>query len=320
MFKEISRRARGHMFVVGLLALLICSMTLSPSLFSQSASTGALSGTLKDSSGAVVPNATVTLTSIDTAQVRTTTTSADGTYKFGLLPPGNYGVKFEAAGFNALEVPSVTVSVTETAVLDQTLQVGAQTQEVEVRAQAAAIQTESTTVGTVVNSQTVTETPLTTRNYTNLLGLSSGANGTVFNAGNIGKGTTDISVNGATTSQNNFMQDGAPIVAWSGNGYAADSGGSPGIAVVNPDAVEEFKIQTSMFDAGYGRKPGASVNVVTKSGTNQFHGTAFEFFRNTDLNANDFFRKLNVAPVPNGRAVLNQNQFGGRIRWAGKEG
>jgi outer membrane receptor protein involved in Fe transport len=311
MFKEISRRAHGHIFVVGLLALLICSMTLSPSLFSQSASTGALSGTLKDSSGAVVPNATVTLTSIDTAQVRTTTTSADGTYKFGLLPPGNYGVKFEAAGFNALEVPSVTVSVTETAVLDQTLQVGAQTQEVEVRAQAAAIQTESTTVGTVVNSQTVTETPLTTRNYTNLLGLSSGANGNVFNAGNIGKGTTDIAVNGATTSQNNFMQDGAPIVAWSGNGYAADSGGSPGIAVVNPDAVEEFKIQTSMFDAGYGRKPGASVNVVTKSGTNQFHGTAFEFFRNTDLNANDYFRKLNVAPVPNGRAVLNQNQFGG---------
>jgi carboxypeptidase family protein/TonB-dependent receptor-like protein len=311
MFKEICRRANVRMFVVGLLALLIGSMTLSPSLFSQSASTGALSGTLKDSSGAVVPNATVTLTSIDTAQLRTTTTSADGTYKFGLLPPGNYGVKFEAAGFNALEVPSVTVSVTETAVLDQTLQVGAQTQEVEVRAQTAAIQTESTAVGTVVNSQTVTETPLTTRNYTNLLGLSSGANSAVFNASTLGKGTTDISVNGSTTSQNNFMQDGAPIVAWTGNGYAADSGGSPGIAVVSPDAVEEFKIQTSLFDAGYGRKPGASVNVVTKSGTNQFHGTAFEFFRNTDLNANDFFRKLNVAPLPNGRAVLNQNQFGG---------
>ncbi len=108
-----------------------------------------------------------------------------------------------------MEVPSVTITVTETAVLDQALQVGAQTQQVEVRAQAAAIQTESTTVGTVVNSETMTETPLTTRNYTNLLGLSSGANGNVFNAGNIGKGTTDIAVNGATTSQNNFMQDGA---------------------------------------------------------------------------------------------------------------
>jgi hypothetical protein len=311
MFKEICRRANGRMFVVGLLALLICSMTLSPSLFSQSASTGALLGTLKDPSGAVVPNATVTLTSLDTAQVRTATTSADGTYKFGLLPPGNYSLKFESAGFNAVEVPTVTVAVTETAVLDQTLQVGAQTQEVEVRAQTQAVQTESTTVGMVVNSQVVTQTPLTSRNYTNLLGLSAGANASVFNAGNIGKGTQDMAVNGATTSQNNFQQDGASIVIWTGNGFASDSGGSPGIAVVNPDAVEEFKIQTSMFDAGYGRKPGASVNVVTKSGTNQFHGTAFEFFRNTDLNANDFFRKLNAAPLPNGRPVLNQNQFGG---------
>jgi outer membrane receptor protein involved in Fe transport len=310
MFNEIYRRL-GSFVVSGCVFLLFGSLLLAPSLFSQSASTGALSGTLRDASGAVVPNATVTLTSLDTAQVRTTTTNSDGTYKFGLLPPGNYSVKFESTGFNAVEVPSVTITVTETAVLDQALQVGAQTQQVEVRAQAAAIQTESTTVGTVVNSETMTETPLTTRNYTNLLGLSSGANGNVFNAGNIGKGTTDIAVNGATTSQNNFMQDGAPIVAWSGNGFAADSGGSPGIAVVNPDAVEEFKIQTSMYDAGYGRKPGASVNVVTKSGTNQFHGTAFEFFRNTDLNANDFFRKENVAPLPSGRAVLDQNQFGG---------
>jgi len=199
MFKEISRRANGRMFVVGLLALLICSMTLSPSLFSQSASTGALSGTLKDSSGAVVPNATVTLTNSGTGQVHSTTTSADGTYKFGLLPPGNYSVKFEAAGFNVLEVPSVAITVTETAVLDQTLQVGAQTQEVEVRAQTQAIQTESTTVGMVVDSQTVAQMPLTSRNYTNLLGLSAGANASVFKAGNLGKGTQDMEVNGATT-------------------------------------------------------------------------------------------------------------------------
>jgi hypothetical protein len=313
MFKEICRRANGRMFMVGLLALLICSMTLSPSLFSQSASTGALSGTLRDASGAVVPNATVTLTNNGTGQVHSTTTSADGTYKFGLLPPGDYSVKFESAGFNSLTVPSVTITVTETAVLDQALQVGAQTQQVEVRAEAAAVQTESTAVGTVVNSQVVTSTPLTTRNYTNLLGLSAGANSSVFNAGNIGKGTTEVSVNGATIAQNNYQQDGASIVDWTGNGNAADSGGNPGIAIVNPDAIEEFKIQTSMFDAGYGRKPGAVVNVVTKSGTNQFHGTAFEFFRNTDLNANDFFRKLNAAPLPNGRPVLNQNQFGGVI-------
>ena len=92
------------------------------------------------------------------------------------------------------------------------------------------------------------------------------------------------------------------------------SGGNPGIGIANPDAIQEFKIQTSLFDAGYGRKPGANVNVVTKSGTNEFHGTAFEFFRNTVLNANDFFRKISppVNGVPNdGRQVLNQNQYGG---------
>jgi len=145
------------------------------------------------------------------------------------------------------------------------------------------------------------------------LGLSAGANSSVFNASNIGKGTTEISVNGATTAQNNYQQDGAAIVAWTGNGFAGDSGASPGIAVVNPDSVEEFKIQTSMFDAGYGRKPGAVVNVVTKSGSNQYHGTAYEFFRNTVLNANDFFRQLNAPPFPNSRPVLNQNQYGGVI-------
>ncbi|MGD0965494.1 MAG: carboxypeptidase-like regulatory domain-containing protein [Candidatus Acidiferrales bacterium] len=220
----------GRVFVVGCLVLVLCSMMLAPALLSQSASTGALAGALKDSSGAVVPNATVTLTSLDTAQVRTTTTSAEGAYKFGLLPPGNYSLKFEAAGFNATEVPSVTITVTETAVLDQTLQVGAQTQQVEVRAQTEVVQTESTTVGSVVNSQVMASMPLTSRNYTVLLGLSAGANASVFNASNIGKGTQEFAVNGAQQSQNNFQQDGASIVAWTGNGYASDSGGSPGIA------------------------------------------------------------------------------------------
>jgi hypothetical protein len=314
MFNEISGPWIGRFAVKCF--LILCVLMSAPSLFSQSASTGALTGSLKDSSGAVVPNATVTLTSLDTAQVRTTTTSSDGTYKFGLLPPGNYSVKFESAGFNSVQVPSVTVTVTETAVLDQALQVGAQTQQVEVHAQTEVVQTETTTVGSVVNSQIMSSMPLTSRNYTVLLGLSAGANASVFNASNIGKGTQEFAVNGAQQSQNNFQQDGASIVNWTGNGFASDSGGSPGIAIVNPDAIEEFKIQTSMFDAGFGRKPGASVNVVTKSGTNQFHGSAFEFFRNTVLNANDFFRKENlpIGGVPqNGRPVLDQNQYGGVI-------
>lgn len=153
--------------------LVFLSTLMLPSAFSQTASTGALTGTVKDSSGAVVPNATVTATSVDTGQARVTATDVDGTYKFGLLPPGGYRLRFEAAGFGGVEVPSVTITVTETSVFDQTLQVGGQTQQVEVRAEAQeAVQTATSTVGTVVNSDTMTATPLTSRNYTNLLGLS----------------------------------------------------------------------------------------------------------------------------------------------------
>ena len=123
----------GQSLVLSYVFPLLALFLLAPLAFSQTSSTGALTGTLKDSSGAVVPNATVTATSIGTGQARTTTTDNDGGYKFGLLPPGDYKLKFEAAGFSVLEVPSVTIVVTETSVFDQTLQVGAQTQQVEVR-------------------------------------------------------------------------------------------------------------------------------------------------------------------------------------------
>ncbi len=297
-------------YVFPLLALLL----LAPLAFSQTSSTGALTGTLKDSSGAVVPNATVTATSIGTGQQRTATTDTDGSYKFGLLPPGDYKLKFEATGFSVLEVPSVTIVVTETSVFDQTLQVGAQTQQVEVRGETEVVQTATSTVGTVVNSQIITDMPLTSRNYTTLLGIAAGANTGVYNAANLGAGSQDISVNGSGVAQNNFQMDGASIMAYNSNGRAGGNGANPGLGIVNPDAIQEFKIQTSLYDAGYGRNPGANVNVVTKSGTNQFHGTAFEFFRNTVLNANDFFRKISP-PVggvaEDGRQVLNQNQYGG---------
>jgi len=232
-----------------------------------------------------------------------------------LLPPGTYSVKFESSGFNATEVPSVTVNVTETAVLNQALTVGSQNQEVTVQAEAEAVQTSNATLGDVVGTTATIGLPLTTRNYTNLLGLSAGANAAVFNASNLGKGTTDIAVNGASLVQNDVQMDGVSISVGATNGQLADSANSPGIGVVNPDAVQEFKIQTSLFDAGYGRNPGANVNVVTKSGTNDFHGSAFEFFRNTDLNANDFFRNQSyIGTTPNNsRQVLNQNQFGGVV-------
>ena len=273
----------------------------------QTAGTGALEGTVTDSTGAVIANVTVRATSADTGQVRTAKTGPDGTYKFNLLPPGNYSVKFEAAGFSAVEVPSATINVTETNVLNRALAVGTQTQQVTVEGEVETVQTENSALGTVVNTATVSELPLNTRNFTNLLAMSSGVAANVSNATTIGKGATNMAVNGASTAQNTYLMDGITVNNWTALGGVTE-GTVPGtFAMPNPDAIAEFKIQTSSYDAGYGRNPGANVNVITKSGTNSFHGTAFEFFRNSVLNANDWFIKEQGLAKP----VLNSNQFGG---------
>src|SRR5437867_3022451 len=278
-----------------------------PSLMAQTAGTGALTGTVMDSSGAVLPGAMVTTTSVDTGQTRSVITGEDGTYRVTLLPPGNYSVKFELTGFNTSEVTSVKVNVTETAVLDRTLQVGAQAEAVQVEAAVETIQTTSSALGTVATAVTITELPLSTRNYTNLLANSTGANASVQDASLIGKGTTLIAVNGAGNGQNTFLQDGIVI----NHGFSFNTGvegvSVGGFAIPNPEAISEFKTQTSSYDAGYGRNPGANVNVVTKSGTNSFHGSAFEFFRNSALNANTWFRNYYGLQKP----LLNSHQYGG---------
>src|SRR4029079_2305328 len=126
-----------------------------------------------------------------------------------------------------------------------------------------------------------------------------------------GRGTQDVSVNGAAPEQNNYQMDGVAINNLASTGTASDGTLYTGIGIPNPDAIQEFKIQTSTYDASYGRNPGANVNVVTKSGTNKWHGTAFEFFRNAKLNANDFFYNSDNPKSRTQKQVLNQNQFGG---------
>jgi hypothetical protein len=137
--------------------------------------------------------------------------------------------------------------------------------------------------------------------------MSTGANASVQDASLIGKGTTLIAVNGAGNAQNTFLQDGVVINNWFSFNTGVEGVSVGGFAIPNPDAISEFKIQTSSYDAGYGRNPGANVNVVTKSGTNAFHGSAFEFFRNSALNANTWFRNYQSLPKP----LLNSNQYGG---------
>jgi hypothetical protein len=266
------------------------------SLLAQSAGTAGLSGTVTDPSGAAVPNVAVTLTNADTNQVRSVATASDGVYKFSLIPPGRYNVRFAATGFKTADVSSITLNVTESPVLDRTLEVGQQTDTVTVEATADILQNASSTLGTTVGTRTVTELPLASRNYTQIIGLSAGTSVGVNNAASFGKGTLDIAVNGNTPGQNNFQMDGVAIQSMAGNGSANDGGIYVGIAVPSPDAIQEFKIQTSTYDATYGRNPGANVNVVTKSGTNNWHGAGFEFFRNAKLNANDFFLQSGHLP------------------------
>ncbi len=296
-------------YIAACAILLLALVVSAPFVTAQTAGTGALAGTVTDATGAVVGGVKVTVTSADTGQVRTATTAADGTYKVGLLPPGNYRVKFEATGFKSVEVPAATVTVTETAVLDRTLDVGNASQSVTVEGSVETVQTTSSAMGTVANSATVTELPLNTRNYTNLLTMTAGANSSVTNASTIGKGSPFIAVNGAGTSQNTYLQDGVVVNNWYSFNTGVEGVAFGSFVIPIPDAISEFKIQTSTYDAGYGRGPGASVNVITKTGTNSFHGSGFEFFRNTDLNANDWFRNFTGQP----RGVLNSNQYGGVI-------
>jgi len=297
-------KAKSLWFVIGCLLLAVM-----PCLMAQTASTGELQGTVTDPSGSVIPNAAVTLTSTSTGQVRTATTGGDGTYRFPLLPPGTYDLKFAANGFKGSEATGIVVNVTETPVFNEKLEVGAASEQVTVAANAEAIQTASSAMGTVVGSSTATEIPLSTRNYTNLLGLTAGVAADVGNAGNLGRGGMEFSVNGSATAFNTFEMDGVNVSAYGGSGFVTENQNYTTMPIPNPDTLLEFKIQTSTYDAGYGRNPGANVNIVTKSGTNEVHGTAFEFLRNTELNANDFFQNRAGA----GKGVFNQNQFGGVI-------
>ena len=284
-----------------------------PSLMAQTGSTSALTGTVTDPTGAVVPNVTVTATNTGTNRSRTVTTGPNGVYSIPLLDPGPYRVRFTAQGFKAAEVSSVTLTVTETVSLDRALEVGAQTEQVTVEANVETIQTATSALGTTVTGGRITALPLATRNFTQVLGMSTGVAGDVANGAGLGRGSQNMSVNGAAPEKNNFQMDGVQINNAAGNNNAGDLGLYTGIATPNPDAIQEFKIQTSTYDASFGRNPGANVNVVTKSGTNQLHGSLFEFFRNEALNANDFFYNRDNPLSRTNKQVLKQNQFGGTV-------
>jgi Carboxypeptidase regulatory-like domain len=307
-------RSYEKAFMVAFLVCVVALCIIAPSSFAQSASTGALAGTVTDPSGGVIAGATVTVTNLATGQTRTASTNSSGSYQLSLLPPSNYSVRFEAPGFKTVEVPSVVIDVTETPTLNRKLEIGPPSQKVTVEATSNSIQIDNVSNGGVISGEEIQSLPLVTRNYTQIVDLSPGVVANVANATAMGNGTQNVSSNGQAGNSNSYSMDGANITQYTSGG-AAQTGSFAGIAIPNPDTIQEFKVQTSQYDAAYGRNPGANVEVITKGGSNTFHGSIFEYNRNNFFNANDFFYKRSELNnnQPNSPQTLKQNTFGGTI-------
>lgn len=263
------------------------------------ATTGALRGIVTDATGAVIPGVAVVLIS-ESGERRTVTTDAAGNYAAALLRPGVYRLEFSMKGFATQKVEGVKVAVTEVRNLDMQLAVSQTEQTITVTANADILQTSTPTEGRVIEESTIRQLPLPTRNFQQLLTLSPGTVSSLSNNTDLGRGDTTISVNGQRTTSNDVRLNGVDA-----NSIGTNS--TPNIATPATDSLQEFKVQTSLYDASEGRNAGGAVAAITKSGTNGFHGDAYEFFRNSVLNANDFF--LNSAGRP--KPILLRNQFGG---------
>jgi hypothetical protein len=296
---------RRQGFLVAALVLLVCSQ-----LFA--GVTASISGTVKDPSGASIAGATVTATNTETGISQTQTTNGQGFYSFQSLPLGKYTIDVQEKGFKAYRQRDLTLDVNSALMVDVTLQVGQTTEKVEVAADALHVETIASQMGEVIEGKRMTDVPLITRSFTDLLSLQPGVAsaqspmtgayaGPFISAGfapplvsgDLNAGA--FSVNGMREAANGFILNGmlAQELGYSGAG-----------AVPNLDSIEEFRILTNNVDAEFGNYAGAQINVVTKSGTKHWRGNAFEFVRNTSLNARNYFD-----PVTKG--AYHENQFGG---------
>jgi hypothetical protein len=284
-------------------------------LTAQAPGTGAITGQIVDPTGAVIANAHVTAVSEETGSSRTVTTTSEGYFFVPLLQPGNYSLVVVADHFQPRTLRSIHAMVTETEVVNVALAIRAPSPTtIEVSGSPELAQTEISALGQVTDQATIVSLPLTNRNFSQILALHPGVVVDLPNAGDLGKANQNVSANGAKTTSNSFQFNGVDANNLSENsasGYQAEIG----IAIPAPDTIEEFKVQTGMYDANYGRGAGANVDIVSKSGGNRFHGRLWEFFRNDAVNANDFFLKQSQIQqgLANRPPVLKQNQFGGTI-------
>src|SRR5580704_1522557 len=262
--------------------------------------TGTILGAVRDASGASIPGAMVTLRNTDTNLTKTATTEVDGSYRFPELPVGHYEIKAEAPGFRTETHTGLNLEVTQQGVVNFALQVGSTAQQVTISSEIPLVNTQDATLGGTVHEQQMAELPLNGRNYTDLTLLKPGVNQDKNQRNSSG---TSFSVNGAPPRSNNFTLDGAILQTSTGRSpVAGESGNALGL-----DGIKEYETVTGTFQAEYGMAMGSQIVAVSKGGTNQFHGDVFEYFRNSALDANDFFGRGAAAPVP----PLQKNQFGG---------
>jgi hypothetical protein len=270
---------------------------------------GSVSGTVRDASNAVVPNATVRAANIDTGVRQHMATNEQGFYSFPDLPVGRYNIVIEGKGFKPYQRTGIRIDTNRALIVDAVLEIGAPTQAVTVRESAVHVETSDTQMGQVIGAENIVAVPLNGRSYTDLLALQPGvvpASSLTSNtqqdvgvsalspSGDLNPGT--ISINGQREFSNAYIV----------NGSDAEEDVNSGSAIIpNLDSIAEFGILTGNFDAEYGEHSGGQINVVTKSGTNEFHGDAFEFLRNTNLDARNYF-----SPT---RGAFDQNQFGGTV-------
>ena len=281
--------------------VLAVSAVVSVTFLHAQVDTGSITGTVSDPSGAVVSGAKVTLTNEGTAATVATTTGSDGLFRFSPVRIGNYKIDVAVEGFKTATEVHVAVDVSSNVTRNFKLQTGKVSETVEVTSEAPLLQSEDASVGQVVNQKNVNDLPLNGRNFTFLAQLAAGVNQPQADTrGNAASGA--FSANGLRPAQNNYMLDGID-----NNSDTVDFLNGTNYVVLPPvDAVQEFKVQTSDFSAELGRSAGAVLNATIKSGTNQFHGTAWEFFRNDKLDAADYFE--DAGGIPKGE--LRQNQFG----------
>jgi hypothetical protein len=287
-----------HLKLVALLLATILSA--GARAHAQGGATGAIAGTVQDSSGGVIVGASVQISDARTGNVvRDLQTGTEGAFVAQLLPPSLYTATVRASGFAETKVPDIAVRVTETTRVTITLKPSQVTEKVEVSAQVATVETTNATTGQAITSETVRALPLATQNFQQLLTLSTGAQDKLNNATQLGRGDVRVFVNGQREDNNNYQIEGISATDYN----VAELTNTP---LPNADVVQEFKVQTSLYDASQGRNGGGNINAVLKSGTKDYHFDAYEFFRNDVLNANDFFLNRGGQPRP----VLKQNIFG----------